>query len=406
MKKSRSCTYGERPDRRQAITKRRLEDLQNDSDLLHRLLRHIQRDPDSDHLITLIRSGASLDSIRDAVENRHYQGLSLAESSTALPASETSLQRRALEISRLIDQPIFQITGAPWTSVTRDDLLVSHLITLFLTHDNDYTFCVNQLLFFKDAVDGVSGARYCSAFLFNSILAEACIYSDYPEARAQGGKASGLMMRFISEAKYELAKEAGRPSLCTMQGLLILFIAVSSANQDREGHWLLVQAIAMSQELLRKLPRSEISNGRRDEDSTYSTAVIVACWGLYHISRTAYIAWMIHYPMAIPPALDENVLLDDTLGLTDNSFIGYPYSTKPIKYNKSDIIAQWCELALIGDELCERLFDSRHISGSSEWPSLVAALLKLEVRLEDWEKNFSKTIAPPEDTVPIIVVVR
>lgn len=386
------------------MTKRKLEDLQNDSELLHSLVHRMRQDNGNEYLISLIKSGASLDLIREAIEAEGSDQHSprVAENTDQDPPR----QRQALAISRLTDQPPFKVTASRWTAVTGDDHLCSHLVSLFFTHGNDFNYSVIRTLFLKDANGTASDTKYCSAFLFNCILAEGCIYSDWPEARAKGGKASDLMMRFIAEAKEHLASEASKYSLCTMQGLLILFFVVSLANQDKEGYLLLVQSIVMSQELLRNLSKSDTTNPQSEEERTYTAATKVACWGLYHISRTAYLAWRRHHAMPVPPVISDEVWEDCQLGLSDDVYTGYPYSQEPKVHYKRHIVNAWGELAEICDELCITLFSSSTEFLRADWPSLVSSLSKLEERLESWGARQSEVIPPLPGAIPDVYVLQ
>lgn len=83
--------------------------------------------------------------------------------------------RRILDAKRLSDQPLFQVPAKPWTSVVSDNDFVSHLISLWLTWFHPFSNWVDRDRFVYDMQTGLLGAKYCSPFLVNAILAYACV---------------------------------------------------------------------------------------------------------------------------------------------------------------------------------------------------------------------------------------
>lgn len=146
--------------------------------------------------------------------------------------------RRILDAKRLSDIPRFQVPARPWTTVVSDNDFVSHLISLWFTWSHPFRNWIDKELFVRDMQAGSLSARFCSPFLVNIILADACVrfsiyllgssnrpqaYSDYPEAYARPGDAASKGARFYEEAKRLLDKEEGRITLPTVQGLGVLW---------------------------------------------------------------------------------------------------------------------------------------------------------------------------------------
>lgn len=75
-----------------------------------------------------------------------------------------------------LDPPV-KVPAKPWTAVTDDDDLVSHLISLWLQYVNPFFRAVEEDLFVKAMQSGDLRSEYCSPFLVNSILALACVCS-------------------------------------------------------------------------------------------------------------------------------------------------------------------------------------------------------------------------------------
>lgn len=157
------------------------------------------RDSDDEkavQLFRLIRSNASLADIRNHLDNGHGHGPDQTEpgmssSSSSSPGLvELRLQdmltkpqddsprpdrRRMLDIRRLVDEPPFRVPARPWTVITKDDTLVSHLVSLWFTWSHPFWNSLDRELFIRDMQAGKLECEFCSPFLVNSILAEACV---------------------------------------------------------------------------------------------------------------------------------------------------------------------------------------------------------------------------------------
>lgn len=157
-------------------------------------------------LLNLIRSNASFDEIRLAVHNR-MDRLSFPPS-TSVPASnwtsssatssvsplmsnqmdiqpiqylESSSGRKIMDINRLTEIPFFELPAKPWTEVTTDNGFVSHLISLWLTWDHVCRNWIDKDLFIAAMKSGDVNSPFCSPFLVNTILSQACVSQPYSE---------------------------------------------------------------------------------------------------------------------------------------------------------------------------------------------------------------------------------
>jgi hypothetical protein len=182
-----------------------VEDLEQDRHLLLGLIEALRDDGyQSTQLLALIRSNASLDDIRVAISNR-MEGLSLPistsgpeSSSWGAPSSSASSvspmpsnsgqvdmhafssisemnSRNVMNIDRLTDIPLFELSAKPWTEVTTDNGFVSHLISLWLTWDHVVRNWIDKDLFIAAMKSGDVNSPFCSPFLVNIILSQACV---------------------------------------------------------------------------------------------------------------------------------------------------------------------------------------------------------------------------------------
>ncbi|KAB8336725.1 hypothetical protein FH972_021034 [Carpinus fangiana] len=152
---------------------------------------------------------------------------------------------RSLFVSSLCDAPHLKVVARPWTTVTADDDLISHLVSLWFTWHPPFIAWIDQDLFVRDMQSGNPAAPFCSKFLVNAICAQACPYSQYPESYARTGDRSTSGLHFLEEAKQELDRERGRVSLTTLQGLGILYSVLCAAGKDRQG-WVYFGQLARS----------------------------------------------------------------------------------------------------------------------------------------------------------------
>lgn len=202
--------------------KRTIEDLTNYKVLLDYLLAAIRSGEPSavDKIVHLIRQDASLEDIAQAVgcgvrKFRDPEVLSVAsqsisedkdndrdlESPTFIgaqprrgsdiqsssswsdlePAESVSWGARnpyaRVSLETLCDVPLFNVPAKPWTSVTDDDDLVSHLVSLYFTWDHPCAQFVEQGTFLEHMKQGQLDSEFCSPFLVNSILSVASVRS-------------------------------------------------------------------------------------------------------------------------------------------------------------------------------------------------------------------------------------
>lgn len=112
-----------------------------------------------------------------------------------------------MDINRLSDIPIIEVSANPWTSITDDDDFVSHLISLYFTWQHSILNYLDRDLFLRDMRSRELSTHFCSPFLVNSILAVACVslHLDFLKYR--------LLMRFIM---YSYTRITMKLLLCRM----------------------------------------------------------------------------------------------------------------------------------------------------------------------------------------------
>jgi hypothetical protein len=149
---------------------------------LLRTLRHDNQQVDS-LLEYIVNEKPSLKEIRQYMD-RHFlpedleRSLDLLEMDDEEDESDhpaTMSAHRALSIARLCDIPPYTGPACPWTTVTDDSGLVSHLISLYFTWNHLFFNWIDRDLFLRDLNSGNAHSPFCSPFLVNAILADACV---------------------------------------------------------------------------------------------------------------------------------------------------------------------------------------------------------------------------------------
>lgn len=169
--------------RRKSNRKRKIGDLESDQALLLDLIKTIRRDENKYvmELVNLIRGGTELEEVREYLDDKIRRSQlertpELIEVYGEVRRLEKESQRKSLlDVKRLTDIPLVSVPAKPWTSVTDDDKFVSHLISLWFTWNWLFSNPVDAELFLRDMESGNLDSEFCSPFLVNAILAQACV---------------------------------------------------------------------------------------------------------------------------------------------------------------------------------------------------------------------------------------
>ncbi|OJJ95245.1 hypothetical protein ASPACDRAFT_36771 [Aspergillus aculeatus ATCC 16872] len=399
-KRELSCAFELDDDmRRKLAHKRKIESLEEERDVLLQLVQTLQDSPDAKatQLLNLIRSKAPLDEIKlymdhNVSERDRETTPLLAEihERTHGPKEDNkrTASHQALNIQRLIDIPVYRVPAAPWTTVTKDDELVSHLISLWLTWSHPFYNWIDKELFLRDARAGKLDSKFCSPFLVNCILAEACFHSDYPDAYADPNDPDSKGVHFYKEARRLYEKIEGRLDLPTIQGCGVLFICMAVMGKDRVGWLYLGHLRSMADEYTKKHPPPPAGMSPFRE----SRAIDNTIWGIYNLTATASISLMKHLAIDRPnrPLLPCDHPADDT-------WTPYPRQMDPVQSHIPCVLNSFCALSEINVDANRKVFASGHKPPRDE---LEQTLQDVQTRLDDWKTKLPPCLARENLSVP------
>jgi hypothetical protein len=172
--------------------KRTAEELNYHRDMLNDLFKVIRsaNHSSAQRLLEIIRSDATPEEIRNYIDETLAQlQLSRDEKGTKeatnklrdirrmvnLQGPSPSFRRKVMDVHFLCDSPPFRVPAKPWTNVTDDDEIVSHLVSLYFTWDYPFYAFLDSEVFIKHMAVGDIDTEFCTPFLVNALLANACV---------------------------------------------------------------------------------------------------------------------------------------------------------------------------------------------------------------------------------------
>lgn len=188
----RVCIFDESLDqRRRVAAKRTADELSYHRDLLNDIFKLVREADESKalSLLEIIRHNASPDEIRTFI-NKTLPTLDTTSSATAAQAASKledmrnlinvegttpAFRRKVMDIHYLCDEAPIIVPAQPWTNVTRDSDLVSHLVSLYFTWDYPFNSFLDEEVFLRHMGNADLGSQFCSPFLVNALLSNACV---------------------------------------------------------------------------------------------------------------------------------------------------------------------------------------------------------------------------------------
>jgi hypothetical protein len=141
-------------------------------------------EPHALKLLEIIRKNATAEEIRAFIdetlirldgEGQAVQQLEDVRRTIDVEGAGPSFRRKVMDIHYLCDEAPCKVPAKPWTSVTEDADLVSHLVSLYFTWDYPFHAFLDRDVFLAHMASGREDSDFCSSFLVNALLANACV---------------------------------------------------------------------------------------------------------------------------------------------------------------------------------------------------------------------------------------
>ncbi|KAH8431122.1 Zn(II)2Cys6 transcription factor [Aspergillus melleus] len=410
---NRQCVFDETLDqRRRVAAKRTADELSYHRDMLNDMLKVMKAENQSYalRLLEIVRNDATAEEIRSFVDETlaHFVDTDRDSASTFQKLEEVrrvidtegagpSFRPKVMDIHYLCDEVPIRVPAQPWTTVTEDSDLVSHLVSLYFTWDYPFHAFLDRDVFLTHMTLGDTSSKFCSPFLVNALLANACYFSDYSEAYVDPGDIVTKGADFLAEAERLKEEEPAKLSLAYLQGTLLLFEKYSLSGDNDLGYKMLHQAIWTGESLGLIGPRIfRMEPGHMPEDMDIS--VKRTAWGLFHIDT------VIHTDFLRPSLIDKvnvtrpNQVEDSAL------WIPYPSHRSARLAYISQYFDESCDLCEIARDISRQLFTVNGTSSSAEHQRRIKETLY--ERLCRWHDSLPAIFDPEYRPPPYIILLR
>jgi Fungal specific transcription factor domain len=181
-------------------------------------------------------------------------------------------------------------TIASWTTVTKNEQFIRHLLTMYFTWHYPYFTTLSKKLFFKDfnrgrqAMANSRKVEYCTPLLVNAMLALGCHFTALPEARANRDDSASAGDQFFKEAKrlIMLNDEYEKPKLTTVQALALMSVREAGCGRESKGWVYSGMSFRMACDLGINLDSGAIYGARESGlDEEEIDARRITFWGCY-----------------------------------------------------------------------------------------------------------------------------
>lgn len=187
----RTCIFDESLDqRRRVAAKRTADELSYHRDLLNDLFKLVREADESKalQLLDLIRRNAPPHELRTYI-NETLTDLGTADKATPetvgkledvrdlinVEGATPAFRRKVMDIHYLCDEAPLKVPAHPWTSVTEDSDLVSHLVSLYFAWDYPFHAFLDEEVFLEHMARGDLKSEFCTPYLVNAMLSNACV---------------------------------------------------------------------------------------------------------------------------------------------------------------------------------------------------------------------------------------
>ncbi|KAJ5632111.1 C6 transcription factor [Penicillium lividum] len=402
----RTCIFDESLDqRRRVAAKRTADELGYHRDLLNDLFKLVREADETCalELLDIIRRNAPPHEVKSYI-NETLATLG-ADNTTPretvakledvryllnVEADGPAIRSKVMDIHYLCDEAPLKVPARPWTNVTDDADLVSNLVSLYFTWDYPFQGGLDQDVFLKHMVAGDLRSEFCSPYLVNAMLSNACYYSEFSEAYVVPGNIASKGCDFLAEAERLKELQSTQPSLVLLQGTLLMYERYAMSHNNDLGYITLHEAIRIGESLGLvgdKGPRIASDQLSKDMDSSCRRAA----WGLFNIDT------MVHTGFLRPCLIDHVNLprIESEFSGGQPQWTPYPTHRKPRPSYLKQFLYEACNLSAIGHDISRSMFSGENRDESLQRQNREV----LYERLRRWEAllpgAFASTDPPP-----------
>ncbi|CAI6295676.1 unnamed protein product [Periconia digitata] len=216
-----------------------------------------------------------------------------SDSQSSLPAFAslgTALHTRALDQSP--DPRLDSIKS--WTSVTKDNHLLSLLFSSWHTWEYSYFHFFDWDIFLDDLSCGKSD--FCSELLVNAVLATACFHLPLIKDRSKPF-GDNILTEFYREARRLWELDEGNNSLTRIQSALCIFMVLGKHGRDKVGSMFLNEACRIARDM--GLFRVSLPSPEKPVDKRWERSRAVTAWSLFNFQLE------MSFTYSFPPLITE-----------------------------------------------------------------------------------------------------
>ncbi|KAL6238601.1 nitrogen assimilation transcription factor nirA [Aspergillus navahoensis] len=286
-----------------------------------------------------------------------------------------------------------------WTTVTDDQQLISHLLTMYFSWHYPFFTTLSKELFYRDYSRGVS-SQYCSSLLVNTMLALGCHFSSWPGAREDPDNSATAGDHFFKEAKRLILDndELVNSKLCTVQALALMSVREAGCGREGKGWVYSGMSFRMAFDLGLNLESSSL----RDLSEEEVDARRITFWGCFLFDKcwSNYLGRQPQFTTANTSVSAVDILPNE------ESTIWSPYTdTGPSREyaqpSRTRAVAdQISKLCKISGDIVVFFYDLAPKEKPASKQLELKKLSEIHTRLEAWKKGLPKELEPREGQLP------
>ncbi|KAL2832733.1 pathway-specific regulatory protein [Aspergillus pseudoustus] len=369
--------------------------------------------PRTDELLEIIRDRGSFQDVRSFLDraltvthgSEQPEGAShliqKLQQEYEVESGMPAFRPKVMDVHYLCDFAPFKVPAHPWTTATDDDALVSHLVSLYFAWDYPFYAFIDCDVFLQHMARGDTYSDFCSPFLVNALLAQACHYSQYSEAYTVPGDVKTKGTDFLAEAEKYLENSRYQKGsvvrLASLQATIILYEMYSMAGIDDYGYMMLNHALEMGEALGIINNPTPLDLARLNYSDEMTMSLQRTAWGLFQIDTIVHANFL--RPSRVTDVSIERS--DRNTSKPTDLWIPYPIDRRPRPSWLSQCFDEACELSYIARDISRALG-----SGERDQATLSQRKQEFYTNLREWNAKLPVYFSPERKPAPHIIILQ